>query len=201
MRQVTMAALLVSILAFTMRCSDKEPLTNLGGTTQVAAAAVVDSFYFLRQNDGSLDSSILRTDSIRWLYMFPTGGSSSTSLIISGSIRGKGSIDSLDTMVMKSTDLEVETYTGSVPGIVRIAYDSMGVFSDTVPITASRQSGVILPPQNSRLFVRRIYKVFSIDTMKVADTLHVPDSLQVFDTLSARDTIQVLDTIPLANPW
>ena len=195
MRHLTMVALLVSIFVFAMQCSDKEPLTNLGGTTQIATAAVVDSFYFIRQNDGSLDSSILRTDSIRWMYKFPAGGSSSTSLILNGFVRGKSSVDSLDTTVIKSTDLEVETYTGNVPGIVRIACDSMGAFSDTVPITTSQQSGVILPPQNSRLLVRRIYQVFTIDTVTVNDTV------QTFDTTQVRDTIQVLDTIPLANPW
>jgi hypothetical protein len=138
MRQVTMVTLLVSILVLIMQCSENEALNSFNGRMEIASAPDTNSYVV----PPDTIPNILRTDSIRWVYEFPSGGSSSVSIIISGQcITGQIRLD-----------LGVETYTDSVTRTVPLAQDSIGVFIDTVPIATSPRSGLILT-QSSRLFV------------------------------------------------
>jgi hypothetical protein len=202
MRKATIVTVLVGILVFTMQCSKIESLDNLNGRTELTSAPIDNTSYFITP-DGLLDSVIVHIDSIRWVYEFPTAGSSSLSIVMSGKISGMNYDVSLDSIINRQTDLEVETYTASVPGMVSVTHDSVGVFIDTVLIDTFYHPGASIPPQpeNSRLFVRNISQRFDIDTIKVADTLNLSDTILVFDTLQVRDTIQELDTLPLVNPW
>jgi hypothetical protein len=66
---------------------------------------------------------------------------------------------------------------------VHLTFDSVGGFLDTIPMTASQSSGVILPA-SSRLFVTMV------------NITPNPDPL-----LNTFDTVQYpFDTIPLADP-
>jgi hypothetical protein len=133
-----MVILLVSTVVLMMQCSEKESLNSLMGRTEIASAAIDDTLYFIGP-DSLLDSAIVYSDPVLWLYKFPTEGSSSLSIIMKG---------------WSQADLEVETYVNGVTGTVPLARDSLGVFNDTVLIATTPRSEVVSPPQNSRLFVR-----------------------------------------------
>jgi hypothetical protein len=147
-----MVTLLVSFSALIMQCSENDPFSNFNGRMETISAPITKTYPFAPYIYS------LRTDSIRWLNEFPSGGASRVSIILSGQIQ----TDSTDTMGnpmdigigQSHLDLGVETYTGSVPNIVPLAFDSVGGFLDTVPIAASPLSGLVLP-QNGRLFVMR----------------------------------------------
>ena len=152
MRQVTMVTLLVSIFVLIMQCSENDPLSSFDGRMETVTAPITKVYPFAPYIYS------MRTDSIRWINEFPSGGASRVSIILSGQIQ----TDSVDTVGnpmdigigQSHLDLGVETYTGGVPGIVPLAFDSLGGFLDTVPIAASLLSGLVLP-QNGRLFVMR----------------------------------------------
>lgn len=192
MRQAITAAFIATIAAFVLQCGDTESLDSFQGKTELLSTAIADTFYFVNSAvnpDGDavldtvsfLDSVMLHIDSVRWMSEFPTGGPSTLSVIISGQISAMSYNDSISSVVVRDTKLEIETHIDDVTDTVSIVQDSTGLFCDTVLISNSEQSGVILPPQDSRLFVKRIY--------------------QVIDTLPVRDTIEVLTTLPLINPW
>jgi hypothetical protein len=109
----------------------------------------------------------MHTDSIKWVYEFPSGGSSRVSIILTGLIQ----TDSTDTTIdigigQNHLDLEVETHTDSIPGIMHLAFDSVGGFLDTVPIAASPLSGLILA-QSSQLFVK--IGDYALDTIQLVN--------------------------------
>jgi hypothetical protein len=89
--------------------------------------------------------------------------------------------------------LDVETHTDSVPGIVHLAFDSVGGFLDTLLIASSPLSGLILA-QSSRLFVKKVNITPNPDTLQ-----HTFDTTQIIS-----DTIQLVnphfDTVQVANP-
>lgn len=159
MRQVTVVTLLVSIFVLIIRCSTNESLNSFNGRMETVSAPDTNGYsflpYFYR----------MRTDSIRWVYDFPSGGSSRVSIILSGQIQ----TDSADIDIgigQNHLDLGVETYTDIVPGIVQLAFDSVGGFLDTVPIAASPLSGLILA-QSSRLFVK--IGDYALDTIQLVN--------------------------------
>jgi hypothetical protein len=110
-------------------------------TTSVA----INQLFYFPQSDGFMDSVTVHTDSIKWLYEFPSTGPSSVSIIISGK---------------SQADLEVETYTNGVTSTVLLVSHTAETitdtipFIDTVPIASSPLSGLILT-QSSLLFVKR----------------------------------------------
>ena len=160
MRQVTIVTLLVSIFVLIMQCSENGSLNSFNGRMETVSAPIIKAYpfapYFYR----------MRTDSIKWVYEFPSGGSSRVSIILSGLIQ----TDSTDTTIdigigQNHIDLEVETHTESVPGIVHLAFDSVGGFLDTVPISASPLSVIL--PQSSRLFVK--IGDYTLDTIQLVN--------------------------------
>jgi hypothetical protein len=181
MRQVTMATLLVSILMLTMQCSENESLNSFNGRMETVSAPITKAYSFAPYNYQ------MHTDSTRWVNEFPPGGPSSVSIILSGQIE----TDSNDItgnpvnigIGQNHIDLAVETHTGSVPGIVHLAFDSIGGFLDTLLIASSPLSGLILA-QSTRLFVKKVNITPDPDTLQ-----------QTFDT-----TVIVSDTIQLVNP-
>lgn len=119
MRQVTMVTLLVSILVLILQCSENESLNVFNGRMETVSAP--DTLWYIVgavSPDAMQDTLLVRTDSIRWVYEVPSGGSSGVSIIMSGQISGKSSIDSLNPIIgggiIGNTDLEVETHTDSV---------------------------------------------------------------------------------------
>ena len=144
MRNMTMMTLLASIVVLTMRCGGNESLSDLSGRMETTSVAVNNLFYIV-QPDVFLDSVTVHTDSIKWIYEFPSIGPSSVSVIISGK---------------SQVDLEVETYTNGVTSIVPLVSHTAETiadtipFIDTVPIAASPLPGLILT-QSSLLFVKR----------------------------------------------
>jgi hypothetical protein len=177
MRQVTMVMLLVSIFILIMQCSENDPLSSFNGDMETVSAPITKVYPFAPYIYS------MRTDSIRWLNEFPSGGVSRVSVILSGQIQ----TDSTDTVGnpidigigQSHLDLGVETYTSSVPGIMHLAFDSVGGFLDTVPIAASPLSGLILP-QNGRLFVMRSYDSlddYTFDTIQIVNP-HAEEGLR-----------------------
>jgi hypothetical protein len=177
MRQVTMVTLVVCILVVIMQCGDKESLNVFNGRME-SVVAPIEKVYTTFQPY----TFILHTDSIRWLYEFPSQGPSRVSLILSGHDTTSNAGSPVD-ISQYYLDLAVETHTDSVPGIVHLAFDSIGGFLDTMPMAASKSSGVILPA-SSRLFVTMVNITPDPDT-----------SLHTFDTL-----LYPFDTIQLADP-
>jgi hypothetical protein len=177
MRQITMVLLVASIGVFIMQCSENESLNSLNGRMETVIAPI-DTAYTLYAPYAYL----LHTDSIKWVYEFPSGGTSRVSLILSGHDTTYNAGSMVD-IRQNHLDLAVETHTDSVPGIVHLAFDSVGGFLDTVPIAVSQSSEVILPT-SSRLFVTMVNITPNPDT-----------SLHTFDTLR-----YPFDTIQLADP-
>jgi hypothetical protein len=139
MRQVTMVALLVGVLVLMMQCSENGSPTSVMVSTNIPAVPDTFSYVFEPVLPDSVPVTLeVFIDSIKWLYDFPSSGSSSLSIMISGE---------------SQLDLAVETYIDGVTGTAPLVRDSVGVFIDTVRIAASYQSGLILM-QSSRLFVK-----------------------------------------------
>ena len=158
MRKATMVTLLASILVLIMQCGENEPLHNFNGRMEIVSDSITREYpfapYIFR----------MRTDSIKWVHEFPSQGPRSVSIILSGQIQ----TDSADIDIgigQNHLDLEVETHTDSVPGIVRLAFDSVGGFLDTVPIAASPLSVIL--PQSSRLFVK--IGDYTLDTIRLVN--------------------------------
>lgn len=165
MRRVTVVTLLVSIFVLIMQCGGDESLNSFNGRMEIVSAPIAKAYPFAPY------SYLMRTDSIRWINEFPSGGASRVSIILSGQIE----TDSIDPVTQapinigvgqNHLDLGVETYTGSVPGIVQLAFDSVGGFLDTLLIAASPLSGFMLP-QSSRLFVKIVD--YTLDTIQIVN--------------------------------
>jgi hypothetical protein len=158
MRQVTMVTSLVSIFVLIMQCSENGSLNSFNGRMETASAPIIKAYpfapYIYRIN----------ADSIKWVNEFPPEGASRVSIILSGQIK----TDSADIDIgigQNHLDLEVETHTDSIPGIMRLAFDSVGGFLDTVQIAASPLSVIL--PQSSRLFVR--IGAYALDTIQLVN--------------------------------
>jgi hypothetical protein len=110
----------------------------------------------IRHDSVIYHDSIIRPDSIKWLYEYTSGEVSRVSIILSGRIETDSIGELGDTINIgigqTHIKLRVETYTDDAPGSVQLAFDSAGVFLDTVLIDVSSVSDLILP-QSSRLFV------------------------------------------------
>jgi hypothetical protein len=162
-----MVALLVSIFVLMMQCSENDSLNSFNGRMEVVSAPIKKEYRF------SPNNYYLSTDSIKWLYEFPPDAASRLSIILSGliqtyqdSIDEKGNTISIDIGTGQNhLDLEVETLIDNVPGIKRLAFDSNGVFLDTVPIATSPLSVIL--PQSSRLFVKIVD--YPLDTIQIVN--------------------------------
>jgi hypothetical protein len=170
MRQVKMVTLLVGIFLLIMQCSTNESLEVFNGRMETVCDTIAGEFSFAPY------IYRVRTDSIRWVYEYPSGGPSRANLIVSGQIK----TDSIDPLTgvpiniligQNHLDLGVETHTDAVPGIVQLAFDSVGNFLDTIQIAFSPLSGLILP-SSSRLFVNKVIDAsttISFDTIPIVD--------------------------------
>jgi hypothetical protein len=184
MRQKIMIVVLAGIVVSAFRCSDNEPLTNLPGAYRLVST-MADTLQFFAGPfpPGTKVYPIYSViDSVEWLNEIPAGGPSRTSIVVHAK-------DSIGPFMY---DLAVETYVDSAPASVPLVHDGTGVFRDTVQIVASNQSGVILPPHDSRLFVS--YSGQAIDT-----------AIDPFSGDTAFDTVTFLptpvETLLLVNPW
>jgi hypothetical protein len=135
MRQTAVVVALLGILVATMQCSDDESLSDVP-TGRATLACPADTMWYIILPD-TVTPWCVTIDTLIWMYDFPPGGPSSVSIILGG---------------YSQLDLEVETYTDSVPGTVSLLRDSLGMYTDTVLIDQSAVSGIILP-RSSRLFV------------------------------------------------
>ena len=186
MRQVKMVTLLVSIFVLIMQCSTNESLDVFQG--RLESVVTIDTQY----TSYAPYTFHLYADTVKWVFEFLSGGGTRVNIIFSGhdsTFTGR----SLDRGITTSPgtpvdirqnylDLAVETYTGSTPGIVHIAFDTIGGFLDTVPIAVFQTSGVV-PPVSSRLFVNMIQLTPDPDT-----SLHTFDTIQfMFDTIQLAD--------------
>ncbi len=188
MRQVTMVTLLVSIVVLIMQCSTSVSLDVLNGRMETVVAPIDTQYNF------SPYTFHLYADTVEWVYDFPSGGGTRASIIFNGhdsTFTGRTLYGTITTnpgspvdITQNYLDLAVETHTGSVPGIVHLAFDSVGGFLDTVPIAVSQASGVILAA-STRLFVTMIQLTPDPDT-----SLHKLDTLLQYP----------IDTIQLADP-
>jgi hypothetical protein len=187
-----MVTLLVGIFVLIMQCSDNESLNVFNGRMETVVA--ID-----KQYNFSPYTFHLYADTVKWVYDFPSGGGTRASIIIKGTdsiftgrtfygtkVTSPGTLIDTSQIRLNYLDLAVETYTGSVPDLVhlRLTFDSVGGFLDTVLIDTSQSSGVILPA-TSRLFVNMIQLTPDPDT-----SLHTLDTLIQYP----------FDTIPLADP-
>ena len=139
MRHVITMMLLVSILVLIIQCNRQESINSLMGRTEIATAPDTSLYEIgpFPPDEVPISASVI-TDSIRWVNEFPSGGSSSLKIIISG---------------QSQLDLDVETYLDGVTTTVPLIRDNTGIFADTVQIAATPLSEVILT-ESSRLFVR-----------------------------------------------
>jgi len=139
MRQANVVTFLTSIVFVATQCGEKESLDCLMGRTEITTAP--DTMWYVIEPvspDTLPVAACVCTDSIIWVNEFPSGGSSTLSIIIRG---------------QSQLDLEIETYLGGTISIVPLARDNTGVFTDTVAIAASGLSGILLH-QSSRLYVK-----------------------------------------------
>jgi hypothetical protein len=160
MRHVKKVTLLAGIIVLMMQCSENAPLDTISGRMELVCDpimypnrvaytrdSVLDTstvlytdtgYVFVRKTIKVTDSIPEISDSVRWVSEFPPTGQSRVSIILSGKT------------VM---DLEIETYSQGVPGIVPIARDADGNFNDTILIAVSSQPGLILTT-STRLIVK-----------------------------------------------
>jgi hypothetical protein len=162
-----MVTLAASFVVSILQCSTNESLNSFNGRMETVSAPIERAHLFRPYNYR------MRTDSIRWVNEFPSEGPSRVTIILSGQIQ-TDSLDPTDNPInipigQNHLDLGVETYTGSVPGIVPLAFDSVGGFLDTLLIAASPLSGFILH-ESSRLFVK---KVIDTSTTIMFDTIQL----------------------------
>jgi hypothetical protein len=165
MRQVPMVTLLVSIFVLIMQCGGNESLNSFNGRMETVTAPITKAYPFAPY------SYLMRTDSIRWINEFPSGGPSRVSIILSGQIE----TDSIDPVTQapinigigqNHLDLGVEMHTDSISGIVHLTFDSVGGFLDTLLIAASPVSGLI-HYQSSRIFVKIVD--YTLDTIQLVN--------------------------------
>jgi hypothetical protein len=158
MRQAAMVTLVAGILVLIMQCGENTPLETFNGrmvstcdpikkvaytrdsVSDTGVVIFTDTGYVVERKPITVTDSVPEvSDSIRWVSEFPSTGPSRVSIILSGK---------------SGLDLEVETHTDNVPGIVPITRDGDGGFNDTILIAVSPLPGLILTT-SSRLIVKK----------------------------------------------
>ena len=172
MRQVTMVTLVASFVVLILQCSTNESLAVFSGRMETVTAPIKKAYPFAPY------AYCIITDSIKWVYEYPSGGPTRVSIILSGIIKTDSIVpppswfpsnppDSIDVGIGQShLDLGLETYSDSGPVIVQLAFDSVGGFLDTSLIAVSQSSGMILPASS-----RLIAKIgdYPFDTIRLVD--------------------------------
>lgn len=144
MQRRLFSLLLAVFLLLTVLCGGNESLSVFNGKMVVATAPIVKDY------EAQTYLYHLRHDSLKWVYEYPEVGESRVNLIVGGHI-ATDSIDPDfgDTIPLKIGEnhlaLQFPARLGEASGVHQIAFDTNGIFLDTIPVAVSPNPGVVLP--------------------------------------------------------
>jgi len=142
---------LAVFMLLSVLCGGNESLSVFNGKMVVATSSLTKEYKYLPY------LYHLRHDSLKWVYEYPATGESRVSLVVSGQI-ATDSIDPDfgDTTHLKIADnhlaLQFPVQSSEFLGLHQIAFDTNGVFFDTIPVAVSPFPGVVIPCTTS-LFI------------------------------------------------